>query len=378
MTDDLLRQALQRQADRAPDPDRVRAALPRRAARRTRRRYGSMAGGLVAAAALAAFAVPVLALDDAPAPRGAGPGASPSASADPTAPAAPVAPAAVGLRYRPTWLPAGLTERSRSVPLGPGFGYDGPVRIWKRANAGAGFDTGGSRLEFGAVDTENGADQFGDDGQAVDINGKPGRLSPAPGDGKSSLHWMIDPQTVIFIHNVEAGVSEADLLRIARSVQPDPGQVAVPVRFGWLPTGMAPKLAQFAGDSADRWQLELTAYGKNPTASPPPTSEKGGKEGGQDPNRGIYARLGRTTDAPDGGESITVAGRPARLVVRPIEGPKPMPMEHAYVVVELGSGLKLTVFSVFPDVSRDDLIATAAAVEVGPTPDLSWLGVTTR
>lgn len=374
MTDDLLRQALQRQADRAPDPDRVRAALPSRAARRTRRRYGSMAGGLVAAAALAAFAVPVLALDDAPAPRGAGPAAamSPSASARD---AAPTAPAAVGLRYRPTWLPAGLTERSRTVPLGPDFGYDGPVRIWKRANAGAGFDTGGSRLEFGAVDTENGADQFGDHGQAVDINGKPGRLSSASGDGKSSLHWIIDPETVIFIHNVEAGLSDADLLRVARSVQPDPGQVAVPVRFGWLPTGMAPKLAQFAGDSADRWQLELTAYGRKPGAAPTPTSKE---EKTEDPDRGIYVRLGRTTDAPDGGESITVAGRPARIVVREIEGPKPVPGQHAYVVVELASGLKLTVFSVLPDVSRDDLIATAAAIEIGPAPDLSWLGVTSK
>ncbi|GIJ63423.1 hypothetical protein [Virgisporangium aurantiacum] len=374
MTDNLLREALQRQADRAPDPDRVRAALPRRAARRTRRRYGSLAGGLVAAAALAAFAVPVLALDDAPAPRGAGPAAEMSSSAS----AGPAAPAAVGLRYRPTWLPAGLTERSRSVPLGPDFGYDGPVRFWKRSDAGAGFDMGGSRLEFGAVDAENGADQFGDYGQAVDINGRPGRLSPAPGDGKSSLHWLIDPQTVIFIHNVEAGVSDADLLRIARSVQPDPGQVAVPMRFGWLPTGMAPKLAQFAGDSADRWQLELTAYGKIPGASPPPTSEKDVKEGGQDPDRGIYARLGRSTDAPDGGESITVAGRPARIVIRDIEGPKPMPFQHVYVVVELASGLKLTVSSVLPDVSRDDLLATAAAIEVGPGPDLGWLGVTTR
>jgi len=43
-TEDLLRQALRQQAERAVDPDRVRAALPARAARRTRRRYGSLAG----------------------------------------------------------------------------------------------------------------------------------------------------------------------------------------------------------------------------------------------------------------------------------------------------------------------------------------------
>ena len=47
-TEDLLRQALRRQAERAVDPGRVRAALPARATRRARRRYGSLAGGLVA------------------------------------------------------------------------------------------------------------------------------------------------------------------------------------------------------------------------------------------------------------------------------------------------------------------------------------------
>jgi hypothetical protein len=370
-TEDLLRRALQRQADRAPDPDRVRAGLPRRAVRRTRRRYGSMAAGLVAAAALTAFAVPVLALDDAPAPSGAGVGA-PGASSS-SAPTGPVAPAAVDLRYKPTWLPAGLTERSRTVPLGSGFGYDGPVRVWKRADTDKGFDMGGSRLEFAVVATQNGVDRFDDGGQPVDINGRQGRMSGGAQYGKTSLHWVMDPETVIFIHNIGT-VSETDLLRIARSVQPDQGQVPVPMRFGWLPAGMAPASAQLSGDSATRWQLELTGYGK--VAGMPTGTEKG--ETPQSADRGIYARLGTSTDAPDGGESTVVGGRPARVVTRALEGPLPAGAEHAWVVVDLASGLKLTVFTLIPDVSREDLLKAAAAVEVGTVPDLSWLGAASR
>jgi hypothetical protein len=52
--------------------------------------------------------------------------------------------------------------------------------------------------------------------------------------------------------------------------------------------------------------------------------------------------------------------------------------QHAWVVIDLASGLKLTVFTLFPDVSREDLLATAAAVEVGQLPDLGWLGAPTR
>jgi hypothetical protein len=279
--------------------------------------------------------------------------------------ALPISLGTVGLRYKPTWLPAGFTERSRSVPLGPGAGFDGPVRYWK------GTAQRDSQLQFGAVDTENGADPFNDIGQAVDINGRPGWLGSGKGVGPrmSLVHWMIDSKTVIFIRNLNAGVSDDDLLRMARSVQPDPGQVAVPMRLGWLPTGMASDEASFTGDSPERWELNITTSGPKPPGTPPTP----GKEIDE---RWLFVRLGPTTDAPDGGETITVAGRPARLVVRPTAVPG---TEDNFVVVELASGLKLTVFAVLPNFSREDLIATAAAVEVGKTiPDLSWMGVTTR
>jgi hypothetical protein len=371
MTDDLLRRALQRQAERAPDPDRVRAELPRQATLRTRRRYGALAGGLVAAAALAAVAVPVLALDDAgPGEQfGAPPAASEPASASPV----PSMPATVGLRYRPGWLPAGLTERSRTVPVGP-TPYDGPVRVYKKAGTDSGFDMGGTRLEFGVVAADKGVDPFGDHGQKVDINGRQGRLSPG---GKSSVHWLIDPQTVIFIHNVEGGVSDADLLRIARSVEPDTGQVPVPVKLGRLPAGMTPFSAQFSGDSPDRWRLEVSALGQMP-ATGIPTARAGEKKGDgtQAGDRGIYVRLGPTTDAPAGGGPTTIGGRPGRIVATPVEGP--VPGEHTYIVVQLASNLTLTVFGLVPDVPRAELVAVAEGVEVGAVPDLSWLGVATR
>jgi hypothetical protein len=378
-TEELLRQALRQQAEQAVDPDRVRMALPARAARRSRRRYGSFAAGAVAAAALAAFAVPVLGLDDAAGRGGGGPAvgeqpaASPSASGPAAEPAA-TAPEAVALRYRPTWLPPGLRELSREVPLGPGNVYDGPVRIWKRAGAEAGLDMGGSRLEFAAIALKAGQNQFGDAGTVVDINGKPGRLVEADTDAKSKsyVHWLIDPQTVIFLHNVSFGISDADLMRIARSVQPDSGQLAVPLRLGRLPAGMAPFSAQFAGDSATNWQLEVTAVGKQATVASP-TADKQGKEGTGSSERWVYVRLGKAVEAPSGGESIVVAGRPGRVVSKAIEGTRP-DARHVWVVVTLESGLTLTVFGMTPDMSEAELVDVANGVEIRAMPDLGWLG----
>jgi hypothetical protein len=374
-TEELLRQALRQQAERAVDPDRVRAALPARAARRSRRRYGSFAAGAVAAAALAAFAVPVLGLDDAAVRGGGGPAVGEQPTATPSASVPdPATPDAVGLRYRPTWLPPGLRERSRAVPLGPGNPYDGPVRIWKPAGAEAGFDMGGSRLEFAAIALKDGQDQFGDVGTVVDINGKPGRLVEAGADSKSKsyVHWLIDPQTVIFIHNVSVGIADADLMRIARSVQPDSGQVTVPVRLGGLPVGMTPFSAQFAGDSPTNWQLEVAATGKQ-TTLPPPTPDKQGKESTASSERWIYVRLGKAVEAPAGGEPVVVAGRPGRVVSKAVEGPVP-DGKHVWVVVTLESGLTLSVFGMTPDVTQAELVEVANGVEVGALPDLGWLG----
>jgi hypothetical protein len=258
------------------------------------------------------------------------------------------------MRYRPTWLPAGLRERARMVPLGPGNPYDGPVRIWKRAGAEAGFDTGGSRLEFGAINVKDGVDQFGEFGTRVDINGRPGWLVGDGAKDKPYLHWLIDAQTVIFINDIGIDV---DLLRIARSVQPDPAQLSVPLRLGWLPAGVAPFSATFACDSADNWRLDVSAHGD------PPAGQPTGKESPVDPERWIYLRLGRATDAPGGGESIVVAGHPARVVET---------SEQVYVVVPLESGLILTVNAA--GMVRADLVAVAGAVRIGPVPDLGWLG----
>jgi hypothetical protein len=366
--EDLLRQALQRQADRAVAPDRVRAALPARTARRTRRRIGSMAVGLSAAAALTAFAVPVLGLDDART-TGGGPAAPPSASAAPPS-AGPLTPEAVALRYKPTWLPSGLRERARAVPVGPGTVYDGPVRIWKRSGAGGGIDTGGSRLEFGAIALKDGANQFGDEGSPVEINGRPGRLVGSA-DTKSYIHWLIDPQTVIFIHNVGIGLSDDELLRVARSVQPDPGQLSIPLRLTWLPTGMRPFSAEIAGDSVARWQLELTAMAQRPAAAEPTGAKD--KESTASSERWIYVRLGTTTDAPSGGEVVDIGARQARVAVRAADDPA-RPEQHTYVVMALDSGLTLTVYGMAPEVSRDDLVAVAAGVVTAAAPDLSWLG----
>jgi hypothetical protein len=154
-------------------------------------------------------------------------------------------------------------------------------------------------------------------------------------------------------------------------VQPDASTVAIPLRLGWLPDGMAPFSAQFAGDSATSWQLEVSAL-RPPDANPLPPTDKASKEGMDSGERWIYVRLGRSTDAPDGGESVVVNGRPARIVSTPVG--HGVPGEHTYVVVPLDAGLTLTVFAIVPDLSRDDVLKVAGGVAVGAMPDLSWLG----
>ena len=135
--EDLIRTVQEIQADRAAPADRIRAALPGRAAVARRRRYGLVGATVVAAAVAAAVSVPVLAL------RGGGPATSTvtGASTAPT-PAGPTPsptvaaalPTALALGFRPTWTPPGLGERIRMTDLGEPADEAGPavVRVWKR------------------------------------------------------------------------------------------------------------------------------------------------------------------------------------------------------------------------------------------------------
>jgi hypothetical protein len=270
------------------------------------------------------------------------------------------------LRYRPTWLPPGFTERSRSGVAGtaPPDSIWSVSQIWTKGS-GAVLYTGGPRLELAVERVKDGVDPLGAGGVEVTVNGRPGRLVGTPGTAeKSYLSWMPDAATVLLLSQVDYRLSKAELLRIARSVRPTRAVQGAPLRVGWLPAGMVviPNLT-IVGNSERFWQASLYAQ--------PPAPKTDAKAAGQD-SASVVLSVGTVTEAPAGGEQITVDGRPARFVVRAAE-PKP-PLIRSYVVVELGDGMLLTVAGMGSAISRADLVRIAATARVEDAADLSWLG----
>lgn len=416
--EDLIRQAQAHQAERAVAPDRIRAALPTRAARvARRRRNGTLVAVLGAAAVAVAVILPVAALRD-----GAGGGTLTPAAPPQRSPLeiAEVVPRVVHplpaapLRYRPTWLPPGVAERSRLASFGTAPGVlNGTVRSWTRHPVGSDGEAKGPALELQLRNlhpTEKPPTDPVDGAKPVDINGKAGQYFATT--GKSYVQWPIDATTMLSVSERGLGLAERDLLRVARSVRPDPSQVISPLRFGWLPDGLTLSMVEFAGDSTANWQARIS--GEEDVADPPGGGTAGtpgragatpdGKPGGAGATpdgvpgapdgagtkdrpgkptslpsgksvkeltagRHLSVSVGTLTSAPAGGDPLIVDGRPARFVTRPSkESPYPL----NYLVVELGEGRLLTLFG--GKVTRDELVAIAEQVDVDPTPDLSWLG----
>jgi hypothetical protein len=360
--EDLVRDAQERFADRAVHPERIRAGLPRRAARRARRRrYGALGVAGIAVAVAAAVVAPVLALGHgsggakAPgfaAPRQSAPGGPPAATE--------LAPA---LRYRPGWLPAGLRERIRWVPLTGEAGASSPaMRTWTAQPVGTNGHGANSTLILSIRPSSAANDPQRNDGVAVDINGQRGYYHGRPGEEKSYVEWRAGA-TVLSVSQLRLGLSEADLVKVARSVRPDTGRLRVPLELGWLPSGMSAGFAEVSGDSPTSWYVSVTAEEPQPQA---------GKESKEGP-RNISVELSPTTNAPSGGERLTVNGRPARLVTRTdIPG-----LNMKYLVVDLGGGQLLTVTASWPTarpLTRADMVKVAERASPVTPADVAWIG----
>ncbi|HYN96454.1 MAG TPA: hypothetical protein VES42_21645 [Pilimelia sp.] len=357
--EEIVRSAQELQADRAVHAERVRAALPRRAARVARRRRAGMFVGVTAAAAVAAAVVvpTVLLRPDGAAQHQAGaPGGPASPAPVSTAvnlPAAGTEVAPLALRYRLSWLPAGVRERLRTAS--PPDVPDGFVlRSWTKNKVGPTADAKGARIELMVSDaTARGALQA-NGGVQVDVGGKVGYYHGPEGDRKSYLEWQPDKDTVLSVSQQDLDLSRADLLRAARSVVPDTARVAVPLA---VPPafGLVGHVA-FGGDSASSWQVSASGVATD--------------------RRQLSVSVGFASTAPAGGEKITVGGRPARLVVRKIEGPAAKTRGATgtmFLVVELGGGRLLTV--VGDGMPRAEFLALAEGIRVTGVPDTSWLTI---
>ncbi|MBO0869361.1 MAG: hypothetical protein J2P15_12420, partial [Micromonosporaceae bacterium] len=336
MVEDLIRAAQENMAARAADPDRVRRALPARISRRARtRRYGGLGVTAAAVAAAAAVAVPVLVLPGAAPPEGTPPGSPPS-----DALSAP-------LLFRPGWLPPGLAEWSRIVSPAWEDGDQCVVRTWSAKPASpaeadrvtgeivktvAGIQAPFLTLQVcpGGADTSVGT--------PVAIGGWAGHLIRV----RSAVGILWSGAGGLAFDVTEAGLSEQDALRFARSVRPDPSTMALPLSFGWLPPGARLSHAQAIGESAGTWQMTIDGgVGAHPGQAPPLVLFI-------ELTSGAPAGDGDTIMVPPGGESLTVAGHPARYVTQNpavLTGTPGVTSRYAvqFLVVELGGGLRLTL-----------------------------------
>ncbi|MDG6102052.1 hypothetical protein Daura_45035 [Dactylosporangium aurantiacum] len=356
--EDLIRAAQQRQAERAHRPDRLLSELPARAARRTRRRrYQTLATVAAAAAVAAVLTVPALGLRDAPDGAASQPAAQPPSAAPAGTEGTPTFPP-VALRYRPTWLPAGLTERIRvAQPVANGNGSPASVlRVW--TDQPVGTDGAGARrtLLLSMRQASGADDPLANTGVPVDINGTVGYYHA--GD-KPYVEWRAGADTVVSVTQRELNLSEQDMLRIARSVQSDVTPLRVPLRVDWLPDGMRVINGEVSGDSPASWMARLNAgRPRNP-------------DGTATSQQSVTVYLSPTTTAPAGGRSLTVNGHPARLVAR-----TDRPLDMRYLVVDLGDGRKLTVLgTALPadPMTDDDLIRIGEhAAPAGPA-DVAWI-----
>ena len=352
--EDLIRAAQQRQAERAHGPDRLLTELPARAARRARRRrYQTLGTVAVAAAVAAALTVPALGLRNGTSGAPSQPAAQPSSAA--TAVASTFPP--VALRYRPTWLPPGLTERIRSgQPVSAGNGSPANMlRVWTDRPVGTDGAGVPAQLVMSMRQASGTNDPLANTGVEVDINGTVGYYHASD---KSYVEWRAGADTVVALTQHKLNLSQQDLLRIARSVQPDPAQLLVPLHVGWLPGDMRVITGQVSGDSPAAWMAMLSAQ-----QQPAP----GGSASSQ---RSITVSLSPTTTAPAGGRSLTVNGHPARLVIR-----TDRPMDMRYVVVDLGDGRKLTVSGVSraDPLTDDELIQVAEHAAPSDPVDVAWI-----
>jgi len=352
--DDLIRDAVRRQEELAVDPERILTALPARTARR--RRTFTVAA-ITAVAVAAAVTVPVVILRE---PSAGGPATSPTSQT--STDALPPAVASAPLRYRPTWLPAGFVERSRSVPVSdPALPKVTTDRLWKRTSLDDGElgHLGLSVWDVSEDDTERpppsltGADGKPADRSAVDINGSSGRYD------NDIVTWQVG-HTKLMLYAPGAGLTKNEMLRVARSVRPDPASLRIPLRVNWLPDGVLGEFATMQGDSPAKWDSYVMAEGDA---------------------RYAYVSFGPTVPDPRGDE-IIVNGRTAHLASLDEDDPFwPNQRMHWLLTMDVGDGRYLTIRAgsakyeqVPTPLVRDDVVRIAESVVLDQNPDLTWLG----
>jgi hypothetical protein len=263
-TETLMRDALQRQADRAPDGWTVLEALETRPAPSRSRRTVLVGVTAAVAAALAVTAVLVV---------------GPGGSSDQTQAATPVHHS--GLAFQPHWLPSGMVEKARQSQSNE------TARLWT-TKAGVvvegGQDWQSASQEAIRVSTKSGAAMPTGNRHIVDINGHPGQVTTVS-MVEYAVTWEAEPGMILTVYGNHIGVGGPEfgwkhdpveqpvfsaaqsktvldnVVRVARSVRPDDhtARLDPQITFGHLPQGWSPAGTGVSGDNPGSSDTQLQA-----------------------------------------------------------------------------------------------------------------------
>jgi len=340
--EDLIRTAQLRVAD-AADPGGVREGIATRAARlRVRRTIGTVAAAAAAVIAVA-LAVPLSSSTHRSAPI-----QPPSASPTTAAGGSP-------LRYRIMSLPTGFVEKGRIVADPKA---DNPqievVRTWTADPVGA--NAVGMPKEVRLFVLRKPDATYYDRGTPVDVNGTTGYYDHLAAGPSSTVSWPVGDQLLQVVAEGGLDPTQEAMLRMARSVRPDPATTRAPLWVSWLPSGYTLSSVAVSGDWPAEWQCSVFA-----TTDP---------QDGPDSRYSLNIRLATGTPAPEGGPLVMVGGRPGRILDNEAN--------TRFLVVNVDD-LLLTVWTSWPaggtPMPDEDLIHVATAtVRLGDPTTTAWIG----
>ncbi|MDQ1287285.1 MAG: hypothetical protein QG622_850 [Actinomycetota bacterium] len=338
MNTDMIREALDRQADRVPETQRVRRVLAARAAQYARRRRRRQ----VIAAAMVTAAVPLLwgLVRYQPAGR---------ATSAATTVAVPQR--TIPLRYRPAWLPPGVHEATDAMTIAPGASGLSVKRSYTRGTDDPDYVGVPSMTisVFVGDDRLLGVRQQGVSPEPISVNGIPGTYQKGPDD--QVMTWLPDSSVTIMLREAGLGLDRTTLLRIARSVMPDAGSRVMPLAVGWWPGHLAEGRAVVSA-SGQPGVAKIEAGTVSVTV-------------GSDVDRHV----------PGGGQPLTVGGHPARWVT---VAQGDLPLTYLVVVLRPRHLLVVAVNNGFGEstvIGQRDSIRIAESVVIDETwPDWTTNG----
>jgi hypothetical protein len=243
--------------------------------------------------------------------------------------------AGVTLRFRPAALPLQLSQRPLIASLRTVVDNSTAQSIWSVSPV----DAPDTALTL-TVHRMTVADQApGISGIPVQVNGEPGLYHP--GQGRTAVDWRFDGAFVGTLEEIGLHLAEGDLLAMAESVHAERVPAATPIlrlpKVQWANS-------ELTGDVTGNWMIRVYV------------APEGSAEG--DVGAPVLLEIGTGTDAPDGGQAMSVGGRPARLVGA---------TKVKYLVVDLGGGQQATV------IGSGDLGAWPSRVSAICPPDLTWI-----